>query len=225
MEIPQQDVYDVYEQPDIEPLVPADARAVLDVGCGRGGFGLSLRRVLGPAAVIHGIEPVASQAAASRANGSFDAVFDGYFPEAMPAGSTYDVISFIDVLEHLVDPWQALRDAAPHLSERGVVIASIPNVQYGTNLHGLIRGRWEYTDVGILDRTHLRFFTRSTSSTLFTDAGYEVLSVTPTGSIWKDHWSPALRRPLRTRLLRRALVRLAPDAEWFHFVVVARPLG
>ena len=224
MEPQQQDVYEVTEKPDIAPLVPPEAASALDVGCGRGGFGRTLRGVLGEKAVIHGIEPVTSQAAASRADGAFTQVHDGYYPDALPHGLSYDVISFIDVLEHMIDPWQVLRDTVGRLNENGVVIAAVPNVQYGTNLHGLLRGRWDYTDVGILDRTHVRFFTRATCASLFTDSGYEVLSLTPMGSIWQADWASEPRSPLRTRLLRRALIRVSPGAEWMHYTVVARPV-
>ena len=93
----------------------------------------------------------------------------------------FDCIVFNDVLEHMSDPWSALEIAGDVLNNCGRVVASIPNVRHYTVLVPLlIKGRWTYHDVGILDRTHLRFFTRSTVRELFETTGWAVESITPT---------------------------------------------
>ena len=131
------------------------------MGCGRGGFGATLRQTLGPGARIVGIEPVASQAERARSAG-FDEVVCDYFPTQDTSLGTFDLVCFNDVLEHLVDPWQVLRETQDWLTPGGHVLAAIPNIQYWPAIIDLFNGRWDYTESGLMDRTHLRFFTRKT---------------------------------------------------------------
>jgi SAM-dependent methyltransferase len=86
----------------------------------------------------------------------------------------FDCIVCADVIEHLRDPLAALRKLSLVLGEKGVIIASIPNVRYWGVISMLAEGGWTYADSGILDRTHLRFFTRREIETLFTEAGFEL---------------------------------------------------
>jgi SAM-dependent methyltransferase len=85
--------------------------------------------------------------------------------------ASFDAVVFADVLEHLVDPWRVLREAAGVLAAGGVVVASIPNLQNGDVLWRLVRGRWEYRERGVTDLGHLRFFTLQTIRGLFAQAG------------------------------------------------------
>lgn len=157
-----------------------DGERLLDVGCGRGGFGYAVRAAGRPIRELWGIE--SSPEAAAEADEHFDRVIVGTYPEDLPEGTgTFDVVVFNDVLEHMIDPWAALRHTAESvLSAHGVVIASVPNIRFWPTLWDLaIRGRWSYSETGTLDRTHLRFFTRSEMVNLFTTSGLEVQSVTP----------------------------------------------
>ena len=86
-----------------------------------------------------GVEAVASQAALAREQ-PFDEVVQGYFPEAMTTGERFDLISFNDVLEHVVDPWETLRECREFLTPDGRVLAAIPNVQYTPVSLGLLGG-------------------------------------------------------------------------------------
>ena len=92
----------------------------------------------------------------------------------------FDCILFADVLEHLIDPLSVLKKTRKFLKSDGTVIASLPNVQYLGLIHHLIEGNWTYQDEGILDRTHLRFFTFNEMEKLFNDAGYEIIKVDET---------------------------------------------
>jgi SAM-dependent methyltransferase len=209
----QQDVYAEWGRDDVLPYVPPRVRRVLEVGCGRGGFGRSLRDQLGPEAVLVALEPVESQAAIARAAGAFDRVHTGYYPEDLPSEEEpFDLICFNDVLEHIVDPWSVLRRAAQHLGVEGRVLAAIPNVQHGPTVARLLRGRWDYEETGILDRTHVRFFTRATALDLFRSTGYVVETCAPTNSVFDqdDYRRWAFLRPV------------AGDFGWMHFVIVAR---
>jgi len=91
----------------------------------------------------------------------------------------YDTILFGDVLEHLVDPEGVLRKASELLAPNGRVIICLPNIAHWTIRASLLMGKFEYTSTGILDVTHLRFFTPKTARKLIEDSGYQVVSVHP----------------------------------------------
>src|SRR3954470_15036699 len=89
-------------------------------------------------------------------------------------GMTFDVILAGDFLEHLQDPVQVLQELRPFLGPNGCVVSSIPNVTHGSVRLELLQGKFEYRDTGLLDRTHLRFFTLQSIRRMFSEAGYEV---------------------------------------------------
>ena len=91
---------------------------------------------------------------------------------ALLPDSYFDTIIFADVLEHFVDPSCILGQIKSKLSQHGEIIASIPNVRHWSVLRDLLEGRWDYVDAGILDRTHLRFFTKSSLVEMFKTAGF-----------------------------------------------------
>lgn len=213
----QYDGYHLNLRPEVARHVPDSATSLLDVGCGLGGFGQTMREQLGPAARIVGIDPVRSSVESAIELGVFDRVQHGYFPDDLPVdivGAGFDVVTFNDVLEHVVDPWSLLRQVPPVLSGQGRVVAAIPNVQALPVVTDLVRGRWEYADHGILDRTHVRFFTRSAMVDLFESSGYVVESATGENSILQ--WKPYQRA-------HRFVQPLLKNTGWVHFVVVARP--
>ena len=157
-------------------FVPANCRRLLDVGCGTGTFGASLKKQ-NPQIEVWGVEPFAS--AAAKAADKLDRVITGPFgaESDLPAG-TFDCIVFNDVLEHMIAPERALRYAKLLLSAGGTILASIPNVRHFPVLWQLgVRGIWEYGDCGLLDRTHLRFFTKSSILRMFQSEGYAVRSI------------------------------------------------
>jgi len=158
-------------------FIPPTAHRLLDVGCWQGAFGRELKR-RNPKLEVVGIE--ANTAAAAVAGSRLDKVIAGRFPEDLaPENGLFDCIVFNDVLEHLVDPWEALRRTRTLLADTGKVVALIPNVRHvRAVLPLLFRGRWDYTDTGLLDRTHLRFFTRATMVELFETTGFTVESIT-----------------------------------------------
>ena len=196
------------------PFVPAAARRVLDVGCNSGGFGAALRAERG--AEVWGVEPNA--AAARQAESRLDRVFCARFDAglALPTAH-FDAVVFNDVLEHIDDPWSALRFAATLLATGGVVVAAIPNLRHIDNLeHILLEGDFRYESHGVRDRTHLRFFTRRSAARLFDESGYDVLQAAGINASW---WSRSPWRRLAFRLWR---VRLE-DTKYTQFAFVARP--
>jgi len=162
------------ERAEIARFVPAGVRRILDVGCGTGGFGATVRSV-SPDAEVWGVEPV--EEAADRASATYDRVVTGFYPldsDELPA-EAFDAVFMLDVLEHMVEPEAALNAARSLLSPGGVLVASIPNVRHFDVWWPLVRhGRWTYTDTGLMDRTHLRWYTRASIEELFRDTGWAV---------------------------------------------------
>jgi len=164
-----------HPRPEVVALVPDAARHVVDVGCASGALGNALKTAR-PHVQVRGIEPVAE--VAELAGQRLDDVLVGHAEDPMPEHwPAPDCVIFADVLEHLVDPWMVLRSWKERLASGGTVVASIPNVAHHSVVRGLVRGRFDYVDAGILDRTHLRFFTRKTVFELFERAGLTPLRV------------------------------------------------
>ncbi|MBA2246287.1 MAG: class I SAM-dependent methyltransferase [Gemmatimonadetes bacterium] len=146
---------------------------VLDAGCA-GGY---LARVLTETrdCVVDGIEvePESAARAASACRRVFLGSLDDEDFLASLAGS-YDRILFGDVLEHLREPERTLRAITGLLTPGGRILASLPNVAYWHLRWQLLRGRFEYEDSGLMDRTHLRFYTFETAADLFLEAGLRI---------------------------------------------------
>ncbi|HZU37236.1 MAG TPA: methyltransferase domain-containing protein [Gemmataceae bacterium] len=152
-------------------VVPASALHILDVGCAEGRLGEALKRQ-DPTRTVFGIEREPSVAA--RAAGRLDRVFaidvEAEIPPLEPG--SLDCILYGDVLEHLVDPEAVLRRCRTLLAPGGIILCSVPNAQHHSVLAALARSDFQYTDAGLLDVGHLRFFTYSTIIKLLLDAGF-----------------------------------------------------
>lgn len=209
---------------DMIPFVPAPARSVLDVGCGRGGFGAALKEARLEAdrpVSVTGIEADAEAAATARQR--YDQVVTGLFPHDLPDGSAFDCIVFNDILEHLVDPWDALRRARDLIRPGGSVVASIPNMRYWPVFWRLVaRGEWRYASDGVLDRTHLRFFTAGSVREMFAGAGYTLRELKPINPVEMSELEPASRRILKLVGWWRPSLQAELRAQ--QFAVVARPI-
>lgn len=165
------------ERPEILALVPWNAAHVLELGCAEGGLGQSIKQR--QSARVVGIEY--SSAAAKVAEGKLDEVIHTDIDEYAfdwPNG-TFDCIIAGDVIEHLKDPWRVLSDLKRILNPNGHLIVSIPNAANLRIIHQLATGWFNYEDSGLLDRTHLRFFTRNTFEQALISAGFMVVAVDP----------------------------------------------
>jgi SAM-dependent methyltransferase len=158
--------------------VPDTALTILDVGCGRGRLGALLKSRI-PHRRVVGLELNADVAASARA--VLDDVITGDLNEIqLPfAHATFDCVIFADVLEHMVDPVAALQKIKPYLKPEGVILCSIPNIRHYTTFLRLATRGWEYTDFGLFDRTHVRFFSLQSMRQLLSDGGYAVIGQTP----------------------------------------------
>ena len=114
--------------------------------------------------------------AATAAEEKLDKVISGKIEDALTElpDNYFDTIIFADVLEHLVDPYSVLELIKDKLSPEGELIASIPNVRHWSVVKQLLEGRWDYQEWGIMDSTHLRFFTRQSIQSMFDKAGYNI---------------------------------------------------
>lgn len=166
-----------FRRPEVQRVVSRRARLVLDVGCGAGELASAIRRRQG--AHVWGVEPCAQ--AAGAAAKVLDRVLALPVEKALPELPERHFLSIIlaDVLEHLVDPEEVLKGLKGKLAGGGEVIVTLPNVAHWSVVQGLLQGSWDYQEAGILDRTHLRFFTKKSALALFERAEYAVTCVTP----------------------------------------------
>ncbi len=156
--------------------IPNNAIRILEVGCGEGSFCNLLKRY---DREVWGIEknPVAALKAQNECNKLLIGDFNDIFQE-IPK-KYFDVVVFNDVLEHLYDPWQTIRMVKELLVSDGILVTSIPNFRYVGNIitEILIDKDFKYKpEGGILDDTHIRFFTSKSILNMFHDAGYEVIT-------------------------------------------------
>ena len=153
-------------------LIPESASRILDVGCGAGLF---LKKLKGerPSLIIDGVEP--DPIAALAAKDHLDSITHGTMPDIANifTDDTYDAIILSDVLEHLVHPDKLLRALSPKLTRGGVLCISLPNIRFWPEfVRPLLIGEWDYAPHGVLDRTHLRWFTYSSFMRLAEAAGF-----------------------------------------------------
>lgn len=136
-------------------------------------------------------------------------------PDELPRH--YDVVLFADTLEHLPDPPAVLRRLRSRLAPGGQLVVSLPNVANWAVRLGLLAGRFRYTERGILDRTHLRFYTRKTAVEMIEEGGFRVTGVT--GSIPV----PLVTSPVACRLAHW-IGNLRPSLFAYTFVITAEPV-
>ena len=157
----------------IVSLVPPATR-VLEFGCATGYMSQVLKDRLG--CTVVGIEIDRDAAAIAEQHTERVIVGDAEVIDyaAELAGEEFDVVLFADVLEHLKQPGDVLRRVRPFVAENGVVVASIPNIAHISVRLALLGGEFRYREWGLLDDTHLRFFTRASIQDLFEETGYVI---------------------------------------------------
>ena len=161
---------------DLLQFIPPDAEVVVEVGCGSGALGEQYLQV-NPGCRYVGLE--INPEAAAEAVCRLSAVMVGNAEEITLDEQDIDCLVYGDVLEHMVDPWATLRRHAVQLREGGQVIACIPNIQHWTVILNLLKGHWRYQSEGLLDSTHLRFFTLEGIRDMFAKAGLTVYDIRP----------------------------------------------
>ena len=167
--------------PELLASIPLTAKSVLEIGCGAGALGHVYKKS-NPLATYVGVEYV--KQAADSASQVLNHVLCGDVEDIdlnIPKvnNKPYDCIVYGDVLEHLKNPWDCLSRHLHLLSDNGVVVACIPNVQHWSVLANLLNGQWPTVDQGLFDRTHLRWFTRDSIVQWFQSAGLHIYDMQP----------------------------------------------
>lgn len=200
-------------------MVPAGAR-VLELGPATGATTKLLRDRACRVTTVE-VDPEAAAHASAWSDRTVVADLDRYDLEQTIGEDAFDVVIAADVLEHLKEPVETLRQAARLLGPDGFCLVSLPNVAHGAVRLALLEGRWDYTDKFLLDRTHLRFFTRAGVHELFAAAGYAVEEIRTVergltdAHVDFDH--SLLEGPIG------AYVSASPDSRTWQFVARAKP--
>jgi 2-polyprenyl-3-methyl-5-hydroxy-6-metoxy-1,4-benzoquinol methylase len=206
-------------RPEMLPYIPAQCSTILDVGCGRGLFGASLKNI--KTRVVWGVEPDFD--CIEEATKNLDKIYHGCFqPEIALPEDYFDCIVFNDVLEHILEPVPILEYAKKLLKRGGSIVASIPNIMHFPILWKLlINGEWNYTERGILDRTHLRFYTRKSIQNLISQSG---LLLEQIDGINSYHSMEASDEKLWNyyRVLQRIPSDSIHDMRYLQFAIVAK---
>ena len=200
-----------YPRFDMLPFVPANARRILDVGCGAGPFGANLKQ--SRQLEVWGVE--LNEEASRKAAARLDHVINSPFgPDLALPARYFDAICFLDVLEHVPDPGAMLRHAVHYLAPGGRIVASIPNFRHFDNMWNLvIKKEARYEPHGVMDRTHLRIFTKSSIRLLFDEANLTIERLEGIGAKTGSH---------KFTLCNILTLGLMSDMRFLQFAVVAR---
>ena len=199
------------DRADMLQFVPTGVKKSLEFGCGTGKFSALLKETFKAESWAVEINRDAAKSAAEKldkviccdVNESLVQLPQGYF----------DCIIFFDILEHLVDPYSLLTAVKDKLSEKGILVASIPNIRYYRAFAEYVfKGNWDYKEQGIMDRTHLRFFTKKSIVKMLNELGFEILSI--------QGIHPTSSRSYR--LLNLLFLGGLRDVRYKHFVVIAK---
>ncbi len=205
------DDYFNHERPEMLAFLPETCKRALDVGCGEGTFALQIKNKLG--AEVWGIELMPEPG--EEAKKCLDKVFIGpceNFVNDLP-DTYFDVIYCNDVLEHLVDPYTFLGHLKSKLTENGVIISSIPNIRYHDAFKKIIlQKKFEYEGHGIFDKTHMRFFTKSSIANMYGNLGFKIIS----------HKGINRTRSLKPYLYNIPFFFTAMDMFYLQFATVAK---
>lgn len=210
---------------DLMGLLDFPFQSVLEVGCGSGATARAIKERVSSITYL-GIEM--DQQAADEARTGMDRVLTGDI-EKMNLDhydirrNSIDLVIFADVLEHLYDPWKVLRMLHPYLRADGRIIASIPNIQNIRVIQNLIKGFWTYANMGLLDATHIRFFTLAEIGKLFAGSGYateQMVSVLNVEFPREGSWPRDL--DLGNVLLRNVTQDQAQQLFTFQYLIRAR---
>ena len=163
--------YFQFERKEMLEFLPVKYKTVLEIGCAEGGF----KDLLGNDCEYWGVEYDGN--AASIAKGKLHKVFVGQYSdiEEQLANNYFDLVICNDVIEHMYDERAFLHSIKTKMNSQGTIIISLPNVRYIKNIYELlVKKDWRYRDAGILDRTHLRFFTQKSIEHTMQDAGFYI---------------------------------------------------
>lgn len=184
---------------------------VLDVGCDTGRFGEALKTRKN--CTVDGVEPYspAAEFAQTRLNHVFTRLIEN--EKSFDGLSDYDTVLFLDVLEHLQNPWGVLKGAFNTLRPGGTIYIVVPNVAHISVIRRLLQGKFEYSNCGTMDRTHLRWFTRESLKHSLEEAGFKNIAIDAVAQI------PYLQsKSILSKFIVNILVKFFPNQVAGSFV-------
>jgi len=202
---------------DLVEFVAIGNNRILDIGCGEGNTGKILKEQ-GKAAEVVGVEKNAEIAEIAKTK--IDTVLCGDIETISLLNSNYfDYIIMGDVLEHLYDPWALVNKLGSYLKKGGYLIASIPNIRNWRIIKSLVlKGEWNYSSEGLLDDTHLRFFTKKSMIRLFLSEDFRVQRIIPKFEFWPTYKSNT------AKILNNFTLGLLEGFLAFQYIIITRKL-
>ena len=157
-------------------LIKEAPEQILEIGCSSGATGMAIKQKF-PDVKYIGIDT--DKESAENAQTRLDKVIIADIEKVQLntlgfKKECFDLIICADILEHLFDPWKMLYDLREYLTPDGKIFTSIPNVQYINQIINLLHGKWKYEDHGLLDATHIRFFTLHEIVKMFNGTDYDI---------------------------------------------------
>jgi SAM-dependent methyltransferase len=196
--------------------IPTSSRRILDLGCGTGSLGRAVKDRQG--AEVIGV--TYSTVEAEKARPVLDRVIVGDLNAFSPTGlGQFDCIVCSHVLEHLYWPAEVLRSVGPVLEPGGRIIVALPNPLAWRQRVRFLCGQFRYTDGGLMDLTHFRFFDWCTAQGLVSEGGFRVVSAHADGVFPLSRFLPGIGR-----WIDRAAVWAAPGLFGWQFVIVGEPV-
>ncbi|HYE53182.1 MAG TPA: class I SAM-dependent methyltransferase [Chitinophagaceae bacterium] len=206
--------------PYVISLVPADARYILDVGCGAGDTGEVLTE---KGYVVDGI--TLSEEERREAQKIMRNVYVHNAEQGLPADLTdqYDVVILSHVLEHICYPQKLLKDIKTRLRPGGILIVALPNIMHFNSRWKLTKGNFNYEEYGIWDYTHFRWYTFKSAQDMLSENGYKVELADVSGWIPFEHRLKKVTPAGLRNGIFRMLKKISPGLFGFQLLYVARP--
>ena len=192
-------------------FIPNDVESIIEIGCGTGSFGARLKGLRDIHYTGIDFDPESVRIASTRID---EALCLNVEKEELPFQRRFDCIICNDVLEHMYDPWSVLKKLALTLTPRGYIVVSIPNIRYFPVFKEyFLQSQWVYRENGVMDWTHIRFFTEKSVRHLVESSGFEILACEGINGE---------RFPWKFALLNRMLLNRLDDMRWQQFACVGR---
>lgn len=213
------EIYYQQKRPEMLAFIPNNIKTAIDFGCGEGCFSAELKKIH-PDCKFWGVE--INERAGKLASQKLDKVLIGSAVNLITdlPDNYFDCVIVNDFLEHIINPFDFLLKLKKKLSSNGVIVASIPNVRYIRNLKNLLINKtWQYENEGILDKTHLYFFTKKSIIEMATKLGFTLITIKGINHNRIKTW-----KFLLLNLLNILSFGFLSDTRWFQYAVVIKPI-